>query len=1286
MLLIIVFVPLLAKAQTTSCNSLSMADTLRVCNDSAINLHAIIIGTDSILNIIWTPSTGLSDTAILSPLLTTTASSWHYVTVNSILPGNIVANGSFTAGNSGFSSSYTYISTGTSSYGHYMVGANPHTFYSGWPAIGDHTSGTGNMLIVDGSTTAGTSFWCETTSVSPGKSYVFSLWAASLQLPLPSIQIKINGVSIDTVAPSSTIGIWGYNQVTWNSGTDTTANICLTDMELASGGNDFAIDDISFQQVCSAMDSIYANYDPVGAITGTMQVCVGATTVLGDTSVDGVWSSVSAGIASIGSTGLLTGISAGISTIHYTTGLPGCSASQIITVNPIPAIISGGLIHACTSSTITLSDSIGGGTWVSSNPSIATVGSTTGIFSGIVTGITNITYTTVAGCTITNTVTVNPAPSAITGNSNICVGTTTTLSDSSTSGAWSSSTIVYATVGTATGIVSGIAIGGSIITYTLPTGCMATKTVTVISTPAAISGVFNVCTGATTSLSDATTGGTWSGMAGLTIGSLSGLVTGVVAGTSVISYSIGSSSCIATTVVTVNAVPSAIIGATTACIGLTDTLNDFVSGGAWSSSNYDTAFIDAASGVVTGIATGPATITYTLPSGCFTTTPVTVNSAPSAITGASSVCVSATTPLYNSVGGGVWSSSAPGVAGVGSSSGFVTGVSHGSATVSYSTGTGCTVSFPMAVNPVPVAITGPVSVCRGNVITITDSTTGGVWSSPGSTGIAVLGSTTSLSATITGTGAGLAIISYTIGSTSSGAACAAIKAITVNPLPANITGTLHVCPAGTTTLSSGTGGAWSAASPLLTIGSATGTVTGIAHGTGLVSYTLPTGCASIAIVTVNPLPSIISGANSVCVGLTTTLTDSTLTGTWTKSNANVNIGSATGVVTGVTPGTTNIFYTLPFTGCYATKTITVNTSPGAITGATHVCPGATITLGNAITGGTWASSNTGVATVGSTGLSAGMVTGVSPGPVTITYSIGAGCSVSATITVNPLPSVITGTMNLCPGQTTTLSDSVSGGTWNTTSSFASVGSSTGVVTGTTGGAASITYTAPNSCIRTAIVTVNPSPLSISGPSAVCIGSTITLTDPGGGTWNPGSAGIVTIGSATGIVTGDSLGTATITYTLPTGCTTSKTVTVSLSPTAITGPSTVCQGTTISLGDLVGGGLWASSAGAAVGSLSGMVTGISPGASATITYSLGSGCTVTKTVSVIAAPGAITGASGVCVGSSISLTDPAAGGVWHSSSGSATVGSTGSVTGVSAGTATISYTVAVPAALLLLWLL
>ncbi len=73
-------------------------------------------------------------------------------------------------------------------------------------------------------------------------------------------------------------------------------------------------------------------------------------------------------------------------------------------------------------------------------------------------------------------------------------------------------------------------------------------------------------------------------------------------------------------------------------------------------------------------------------------------------------------------------------------------------------------------------------------------------------------------------------------------------------------------------------------------------------------------------------------------------------------------------------------------------TITVLPTPVvSFTGATTICPGSTTTLSPA-TGGTWKSNNTAVATV----TNAGVVTGVSSGSVTFTYTRTDGCSASVT--------------------------------------------------------------------------------------------------------------------------------------------------------------------------------------------------------------------------------------------------------------------------------------------------
>ena len=70
-------------------------------------------------------------------------------------------------------------------------------------------------------------------------------------------------------------------------------------------------------------------------------------------------------------------------------------------------------------------------------------------------------------------------------------------------------------------------------------------------------------------------------------------------------------------------VPEPITGVTTVCAGSSVTLSNDSPDGEWESSNLTVATINS-SGEVTGLSAGTSTITYTLPSECFTTTTVTV--------------------------------------------------------------------------------------------------------------------------------------------------------------------------------------------------------------------------------------------------------------------------------------------------------------------------------------------------------------------------------------------------------------------------------------------------------------------------------------------------------------------------------------------------------------------------------------------------------------------------------------------------------------------------------------
>ena len=1036
--------------------------------------------------------------------------------------------------------------------------------------------------------------------------------------------------------------------------------------------------------VCAVTKSVTINPIPA-AITGGGLICVGTSTTLSCTTGGGYWAR-SNGNAFVGSlTGIVTGVSVGTDTISYI--MPtGCKSVFVVTVNPIPVPISGTTV-ICDGTYTLLTDASAGGYWSSAAPGIAIIGSTTGMLTGTSAGITVITYTLSPGCFTTTSVTVNPAPLPISGPSHFCVGSSVTLTDPSSGGVWSTSTPGVITIGSLTGTVTGVGAGGVIVSYTLLMGCYTTTYFVTDPLPTPIAGVFTLCAGDTTILYSTPTGGSWSSSlpSVASIGTYSGDLAGISAGTTVISYT-SPMGCSVSATATINPTPPAIAGSLAVCNGLTTTLTNSMSGGAWISSDPSIADIDASTGLVTGMSLGSAIISYIMPSGCYTWAMVTVNSAPLPITGPSALCAGRDTTLSDLVPGGTWSSSLTGIATVNPSTGVYHGVSSGIATITYSFGAGCLATYRVTINPAPAPIAGTMRICAGGSTTLTDPSLGGIWSSSTPT-VASIGVTTGF---VIGGSSGVATITYLA------SGCSTVATFTVNPNPGSIAGSNRVCPGTSTTLTNSfAGGTWTSSAPsVATIGSSSGLLTGVVVGVATVNYTLPTGCFVTKPVTVNPIPGAISGPSTVCIGVSITLTNATSGGTWSRSSANVSVGSLTGVVTGLIAGTTNITYTLP-TGCYIVKPITINAAPGAITGTMSVCPGSTTTLSSITPGGTWTSATTSVATIGS---ATGLVSGILPGTTVIGYSLGSGCSISATVTVNPVPSLyaVTGGGSYCVGGTGLhigLSGSVPGstyqlylGTFTIGAPLAGTGSSLDFGLQTGAGTYTVLATNALGCTRamasSAVISINPGPTGIGGPSAVCLGAGAALTTtPAGGVWSSSAPLTASIGSATGLVTALAIGTTNITYTLPTGCYATKVITVTSAPGPIVGASSVCAGSATTFTDAVPGGIWSSpSVIISVGSVTGVVTGVSAG-TATITYSLGSGCIVSKSLTVLVSPAAITGTLALCAGTSTTLRDATIGGTWGSgSTGIASIGSTtGTVTSSGTGTALISYTVGTCAA-------
>jgi hypothetical protein len=171
------------------------------------------------------------------------------------LYGNLIINPNFSAGNSGFASTYT-LSSSLVPENTYTVGSNPINHHAGGSSFGDHTTGTGLMLIVNGNTTPELTVWQQTVNVSTGTSYSLSAWAASWgndgtqHDPSPAIlQFTINGEIVGVLGPAAADGVWTKLSTTWTSGPATTAIIRIVDLNTAQVGNDFAVDDLHFAVV-----------------------------------------------------------------------------------------------------------------------------------------------------------------------------------------------------------------------------------------------------------------------------------------------------------------------------------------------------------------------------------------------------------------------------------------------------------------------------------------------------------------------------------------------------------------------------------------------------------------------------------------------------------------------------------------------------------------------------------------------------------------------------------------------------------------------------------------------------------------------------------------------------------------------------------------------------------------------------------------------------------------------------------------------------------------------------
>ena len=223
----------------------------------------------------WT-GYGLNDPTIKNPVATidTDGDNEYKIELTAFTETgpNLAQNGSFEFGYTGFETDYkalyatNFCSEGPAiSSGRYSIVAYPNQVNGPWARC----RYDGYMMVVDGGRVPNQSVYATTVSVQPHTWYAFSVDVASVTnimnfISQPILQFYINGETLGELhQPETTQCDWKKIYQIWYSD-EVSGNIpiILRNTQTASSGNDFAIDNVSFRELCRAHDelTIKANF------------------------------------------------------------------------------------------------------------------------------------------------------------------------------------------------------------------------------------------------------------------------------------------------------------------------------------------------------------------------------------------------------------------------------------------------------------------------------------------------------------------------------------------------------------------------------------------------------------------------------------------------------------------------------------------------------------------------------------------------------------------------------------------------------------------------------------------------------------------------------------------------------------------------------------------------------------------------------------------------------------------------------------------------------------------
>ncbi len=234
---------------------IEIPDDITICEETDLDIEANISG--DYLNFFWKSDQGYFEDSDLEPEVFIDQTETFTLCATELGTINLVNNGDFESGFSGFTSEYIF-----------NPGTNLDGLGQGWFNIDvqspnlwtNCSSPDGLMMVMNAATVTNVNVYCTDVSINPNSTYIFSADVMNINNPPPILQFSING---DLLGSSFTGGspcaVEQFYE-TWQSESNSTATICVVNQNTAASGNDFALDNIFFSELCVVEKSFTVHF------------------------------------------------------------------------------------------------------------------------------------------------------------------------------------------------------------------------------------------------------------------------------------------------------------------------------------------------------------------------------------------------------------------------------------------------------------------------------------------------------------------------------------------------------------------------------------------------------------------------------------------------------------------------------------------------------------------------------------------------------------------------------------------------------------------------------------------------------------------------------------------------------------------------------------------------------------------------------------------------------------------------------------------------------------------